>query len=103
MVAQVGQAITHMYAHRSINRAVEKQIHVKFVIIINRSQKFISHDFESTIGNNETSQRNSPSFYCTNTKSLAKEFSKILIFEYFRYLKGFDVFFDAGSESPRMT
>ena len=42
--------------------------------------------------------------YGTNTKSLAKEFSKILIFEYFGYLKiGFDVFFDADSESPRMT
>ena len=40
----------------------------------------------------------------TNTKSLAKEFSKILIFEYLRYLRiGFDVFFDADSESPRMT
>ena len=40
----------------------------------------------------------------TNTKSLAKKFSKILIFEYFRYSKiGFDVFFDADSESPRMT
>ena len=40
----------------------------------------------------------------TNTKSLAKEFSKILIFDYFGYLKiGFDVFFDADSESPRMT
>ena len=40
----------------------------------------------------------------TNTKSLAKEFSKILIFEYFGYLTiGFDVFFDADSESPRMT
>ena len=35
----------------------------------------------------------------TNTKSLANEFSKILIFEYFGYLKiGFDVFFDADSE-----
>ena len=43
-------------------------------------------------------------FTNTNAKSLAKEFSKILIFEYFRYLKiGFDVFFDADSESPRMT
>ena len=40
----------------------------------------------------------------TNTKSLAKEFSKILIFEYFGYLSsGFDVFFNADSESPRMT
>ena len=40
----------------------------------------------------------------TNTKSLAKEFSKILIFEYFGYLKiGFNVFFDADSKSPRMT
>ena len=40
----------------------------------------------------------------TNTKSLAKEFSKILIFEYFGYLRiDFDVFFDADSESPRMT
>ena len=40
----------------------------------------------------------------TNTKSLAKEFSKILIFEYFGYLRiGVDVFFDADSESPRMT
>ena len=40
----------------------------------------------------------------TNTKSLAKEFSKILIIEYFDYVKiGFDVFFDADSESPRMT
>ena len=40
----------------------------------------------------------------TNTKSLAKEFSEILIFEYFGYLKfGFNVFFDADSESPRMT
>ena len=40
----------------------------------------------------------------TNTKSLAKEFSKILIFEYFVHLKtGFDVFFDADSKSPRMT
>ena len=42
----------------------------------------------------------------TNTKSLAKEFSKILTFEYFGYvtvLIGFDVFFDADSESPRMT
>ena len=40
----------------------------------------------------------------TNTKSLAKEFSKILIFEYFENLAtGFDVFFDADSESPRMT
>ena len=40
----------------------------------------------------------------TNTKSLAKEFSEILIFEYFGYLRiGFDVFFDADSESPRMT
>ena len=38
------------------------------------------------------------------TKSLAKEFSKILIFEYFGYLKtDFDVFFDADSESPRVT
>ena len=37
---------------------------------------------------------------CTNTKSLAKEFSKILIFQYFGYSKiGFDVFFDADSES----
>ena len=37
-------------------------------------------------------------------KSLAKEFSKILTFEYFEYLKiGFDVFFDADSESTRMT
>ena len=43
-------------------------------------------------------------FKATNTKSLAKEFSKILIFEYFRYFRiGFDVFFDADSESPRMT
>ena len=42
--------------------------------------------------------------WITNTKSLAKEFSKILIFEYFRYFKiGFYVFFDADSESPRMT
>ena len=41
---------------------------------------------------------------CTNTKSLAKEFSKILTFEYFGYLKlGFNVFFDADSESPLMT
>ena len=40
----------------------------------------------------------------TNTKSLAKESSKILIFEYFRHLTmGLDVFFDADSESPRMT
>ena len=42
----------------------------------------------------------------TNTKSLAKAFSKILIIliEYFCYLKiGIDVFFDADSESPRMT
>ena len=42
--------------------------------------------------------------YSTNTNSLAKEFLKILIFEYFGYLKvGFEVFFDADSESPRMT
>ena len=42
--------------------------------------------------------------FLTNTKSLAKEFFKILIFEYFGRLKiGFDVFFDADSESPRMT
>ena len=42
--------------------------------------------------------------WITNTKSLAKEFSKILIFEYFGCMKvGFDVFFDADSESPRMT
>ena len=41
---------------------------------------------------------------CTNTKSLAKKFSKILAFEYFGYENaGFDVFFDADSESPRMT
>ena len=41
---------------------------------------------------------------CTNTKSLAKEFQKILIFEYFGYVEtGEDVFFDADSESPRMT
>ena len=40
----------------------------------------------------------------TNTTSLDKEFSKILIFVYFGHLKtGFDVFFDADSESPRMT
>ena len=40
----------------------------------------------------------------TNTKSLAKEFSEILTFEFFGYMKtGFDVFFDADSESPRMT
>ena len=40
----------------------------------------------------------------TNTKSLAKEFSEILIFEYFGYSKiGYDVFFYADSESPRMT
>ena len=45
-----------------------------------------------------------PTITITNTKSLAKEFSEILIFEYFGYLKiGFDVFFDADSESPRMT
>ena len=43
-------------------------------------------------------------YWFTNTKSLAKEFSKILIFEYFGHLKtGFSVFFDADSESPRMT
>ena len=37
----------------------------------------------------------------TNTKSLAKEFSKILIFEYLGYLKmGFDVFFDAVPNHP---
>ena len=42
--------------------------------------------------------------FTTNTKSLAKEFSKILIFEYFGYLRiGNDVFFDADFESPRMT
>ena len=42
--------------------------------------------------------------FSTNTKSLAKEFTKILIFEYFRYLKiVVDVFFDADSKSPRMT
>ena len=36
----------------------------------------------------------------TNNKSLAKEFSKILIFQYFGYvMKGFEVFFDADSES----
>ena len=40
----------------------------------------------------------------TNTKSPAKEFSEILIFEPYSYLKiGVDVFFDADSESPRMT
>ena len=42
----------------------------------------------------------------TNTKSLAKEFSKILIFEYFEDLMiliGLDVFFDADSELPRIT
>ena len=40
----------------------------------------------------------------TNTKSLAKEFSEILIFEYFAYLKMSSyVFFDADSESTRMT
>ena len=40
----------------------------------------------------------------TITNSLAKEFSKILTFEYFRYFGiGLDVFFDADSESPRMT
>ena len=39
-----------------------------------------------------------------NTKSLAKEFSEILIFEYFGCLKMvFDVFFDADSESTHMT
>ena len=38
-------------------------------------------------------------FMGTNTKSLAKEFLKIFIFDYFGYLKiGFDVFFDADSE-----
>ena len=46
--------------------------------------------------------------YCvwqyTNTKSLAKEFSEILIYEYFGYLRMVsDVFFDADSESPHMT
>ena len=42
--------------------------------------------------------------YTTNTKSLAKEFSEILIFEYFGLSRmGSDVFFDADSESPRMT
>ena len=40
----------------------------------------------------------------SGTKSLAKEFSEILIFEYFWCLKmGIDVFFDAYSESPHMT
>ena len=40
----------------------------------------------------------------TNTKSLAKKFSEILLFEYFENLGiGFDVFFNADSESPRMT
>ena len=40
----------------------------------------------------------------SGTKSLAKEFSEILIFEYFGCLKmGIDVFFDADSESPPMT
>ena len=40
----------------------------------------------------------------TNTKSLAKEFSEILNFEYFGHLKiGIDVFLDADSESLRMT
>ena len=42
--------------------------------------------------------------WVANTKSLVKEFSKIFIFEYFGYLKiCFHVFFDADSESPRMT
>ena len=40
----------------------------------------------------------------TNTKSLAKEFSEILIFEYFGYFKiGFDVFLTLIPNHPRMT
>ena len=40
----------------------------------------------------------------SGTKSLAKEFSEILKFEYFGCLKvGIEVFFDADSESPHMT
>ena len=41
----------------------------------------------------------------TNTKSLAKEFSKIRILEYFGFLEdiGNHVIFDADSDSPRMT
>ena len=39
-----------------------------------------------------------------NTKSLAKEFSEILIFEYFGYFKiGFDVFLTLIPNHPRMT
>ena len=46
----------------------------------------------------------SPATTAASTNSLASKFSKILIFEYFQYLKiGIDVFFDADSESPPMT
>ena len=75
------------------------------------SVKGVEHDFESwffVLVNLSTTDKGAQSAQKgegpTNTKSLAKEFSKILIFEYFGYLrKGFDVFFDADSESPRMT
>ena len=60
--------------------------------------------FQRIMGRGRVEVRFLHYMYDTNTKSLAKEFSKILIFEYFQYLQvGFDVFFDADSESPRMT
>ena len=64
-----------------------------------------ARDFFSSFITGTTQRQKCDTFtVTTNTKSLAKEFSKILIFEYFGYLKvGFDVFFDADSESPRMT
>ena len=38
-----------MCAHRSINRAVEMLVHIKLVVLINRSQKFILYEFLSII------------------------------------------------------
>ena len=41
--------------------------------------------------------------FSTHAKSLGKEFSEILIFENFGFLKtSFDLFFDADSELPHM-
>ena len=43
---------TNMCAPRSINRAVERYIPIKLVVMINRSQKFILCEFLSIIGHN---------------------------------------------------
>ena len=63
--------ITHMCGHRSIklNRTVEKWVHIKVVVMINRSQKLISYEFLLIIGHDWITQGHSLTLYVVLIKN----------------------------------